>query len=236
MGRDFLKKLYILFLLSLVLLSSSAYGSVKDKADDAIKDYILNEEPKWIGEDIKISYENNSFKDFGDDIDFKVSENYRLTKMTPKILIPLVVYKDGTAVKTINLWTKIEIFKNVVVPSKNIPKNAIISEDDLILKKKDVSLLQPRYFDDIGNVAGKVAKNKIYSGYPVYDWMIKDNPVVSKGDRVLIKVSGDNIFIESYGIALEDGQIGDKIKVRRADSKVQLDAYIINSKEVEVRL
>ncbi|MFA4967725.1 MAG: flagellar basal body P-ring formation chaperone FlgA, partial [Candidatus Margulisiibacteriota bacterium] len=85
-------------------------------------------------------------------------------------------------------------------------------------------------------VAGKVASIMIQKGIVLVDWMVKDDPVVSKGSEVKIVVKSDNILIESQGTAMTDGQLNDIISVRRADSHEQIQAKVISPDTVEVQL
>jgi flagella basal body P-ring formation protein FlgA len=66
--------------------------------------------------------------------------------------------------------------------------------------------------------------------------MIKTTPVIKKGASIKINVIGHNLLLQAEGISLEDGQIGDKIKVRRSDSGKVFQAIVVDSEVVEVKL
>ena len=120
--------------------------------------------------------------------------------------------------------------------ANKINKNSVISADSLSLSKKEVALLPAKYFTSADDVEGKAAKTNISESSIVYDWMIKAVPIVSKGDKIKISVSGNNLLLETDGIALEDGQIGDKINVRRNDSGKNINAIVIDKNSVGVKL
>ncbi|MBI5700665.1 flagellar basal body P-ring formation protein FlgA [Candidatus Saganbacteria bacterium] len=213
--------------------------SINDKIENAIKDYVMSERSDWEDDNIKVSFsgaENMTDKYLNDqNVQVKVSENYNLSKITPRMLIPLI-FKGGGKIENVNLWVRLEVFKEIATAKERIKRNAVIKDDDLSISNKEVALLPMNYYERKNDIIGKVAKINIEKGAVIFEAMVKTKPDVAKGAKVNIKSSSDGIVIDVSGIALEDGRIGDTIKVKRLDSSKSLDAVVNAQGEVEVKL
>lgn len=223
------------------VFSFAAYAdTARDKVVTAIEGYILTERPDWQGEDIRISFKGgeNILRAYEkeQEIEFKVPSSYKLTKITPQMVLPIAVIADGAPKEKFNVWVKVELYKDIVVALKKINKNTLIAAKDVGVAKREVALLPAKYFEDAQEIVGKKAKASIYEGSVVFDWMVKLQPSVTKGQKVKILAESPGLLVEALGIALEDGQIGDTIKVKRVDSKEKIEAEIKSSNEVEVKL
>jgi flagella basal body P-ring formation protein FlgA len=209
-----------------------------EKIVSAVKGFIISKRPEWGREkiDISLKYAQDIIASLSkdDDCSFSVSDAYQITKITPNMILPIVVEKDGERIKTINLLAQIEVYKDVLVAKKYIKKGTIVQKDDLKIEMRDIANFSQNYMDDYDQAVGKITRFSIPEGRIVFDYLIKSLPVVNRGEMVKILVKLPNLIVETYGIALEEGQIGDNIKVRREDSKKSFQALIISSSEVEV--
>lgn len=233
-------KIFLAVSCLLVAVSVSFAETANGKIISAIREYVVTAKPEWKTEDIRISYRGNdsalaSLNELKN-ISCKIPENYRMSKITPRMIIPIVAYEGNVEKAAINLWIKIEIYKDIVIAKDRIKRGSLISSSDIELSKREISLLPQKYFSEIESIVGKISKGTIYQGSVVYEWMIKEMPEVFKGSKIKILAKGDGILVEAEGSALQDGRIGDKIKVRRNNSKNDIEAKIISSKEVEVVL
>lgn len=238
-----INKTKILFIVFVVFILACALSFAKNsldlKLEKAIQKYILSIDPELISEQItiKFSYPQILIDAYhkNDNIDFNVSKEFKISKITSKMLIPVSIVEKAVNFGNVNVWVDLEIYKTIIVAQKNITKGRIISSEDLKITKKEISSLNYNYFDEFNDIVGKVAKNNIKEGSIVYDWMVKISPFISKGKSIKIVSRLQNILIETFGFALEDGQLGETIKVRRNDSKEVLNATIVSSEVVEVK-
>ncbi|OGC14205.1 flagella basal body P-ring formation protein FlgA [candidate division WOR-1 bacterium RIFOXYC2_FULL_37_10] len=230
----------LLFCFFLSIISYGA-GSVDDKIEAAIKTYILSKNPELKKENMEIKFtKTQKLIDLcaqgKDPLDFAVLKDYQLSKMTAHMILPLSVFSGGKEIGSAYLSVDFDVYKNIVVAGRKILKGSLISKEDIEILKKPTLALQKQYFTQVDGLIGKVAKGNIYEGSVVYDWMLKVNPDVAKGQAVKILARVDNLSIETQGVALEDGQIGKSIKVRRNDSKETFLAVILDKGIVEVQL
>jgi flagellar basal body P-ring formation protein FlgA len=57
---------------------------------------------------------------------------------------------------------------------------------------------------------------------------------VCKGDRIVIGAGSANMQVKTNGIALEDGKLGESIRVKNARSNKDLVAQVVSTSEVKV--
>ena len=61
-------------------------------------------------------------------------------------------------------------------------------------------------------------------------------PVLKRGEKVSIVVRKEALFLRIPGEILEDGAVGEKIRVRNLQSKKIIEATVLSRDEVEVRI
>ena len=207
---------------------------------DVIEDYVMTTYPDWIGYDINISlkYADKMIDYLGGlegDVDLRIVGVYRNFKPVGNVIFPIEV-ATATGKKKIFVRAKVEVFKNVVISNRRIKRGEEITAEDLALESRDIAVVPQKYYEDIAQVVETEAKTSIPKNSTIYEWMIKEIPLVHRGDQVAILVIGPNLRVKTMGRALEDGYLGKTIKVRRAESDKTLEGTLISSDEVEVRL
>lgn len=231
--------LVIILFCFLLMSFNLCFASVaSDKAEKVIKQFVLSGHPEWRDENIIINL--NESIDKLDKLDNSASlaipEAFRLTKIPRKILMPLIISTPGQSSRVIEVWVKVEVYKDIITAKYKITKNSLFSSDMFNLIKRDVAMLPATFFTNESDLIGKAAKTNISEGSIIYSWMVKAPAIISKGSNIRISVAAEGLLVEADGIALEDGQIGDKINVRRTDSGKVFSAIVTGSNNVEVKL
>ncbi len=83
-------------------------------------------------------------------------------------------------------------------------------------------------YQNIDSVVGSQLRRTVKSNTLLSDNHIKLRHVIEKGQTVIIRYQSDNFMIETGGIALESGQIGDRIEVENARSGTPLRVTVID--------
>ncbi|OGC06729.1 flagella basal body P-ring formation protein FlgA [candidate division WOR-1 bacterium RIFOXYD2_FULL_36_8] len=239
-----LKNIIILIFLSLFFFTGYCSGDSKDlidsKIESSIKKFVFSKKPEWAKEQISVNFiKTQALMDICDgreNIEITIPEDYKLSKIMTHMIIPFVVSSNKVDLGKEYLQVDIGIFKNIVVAKKKIMKGSIVSAEDIGLENKNVSSLQQNYYASMKDVLTKVAKGNISEGAILYSWMLKLKPVIAKGEKVTILVPVETLLVEAFGIALEDGQTGDIIKVKRDNSKETFNAVVLNNGVVKVSL
>ncbi len=236
--------LVIIWLLSLgnwlLAVPARALDNPEEKIAKIIEDLVIARHPEWVDSDIRVTFKYadeifEGLRKLEGDVDFKVVEVYKEFKPVGNIILPIEVSSDGSTRKVF-IRAKVEVFQKIVVASKYIKREEIIGEDDLTLEERDIAMLPPKYFEDSILVIDTEARTSIPKKSVIFEWMIKEIPLVHRGDEVSILVKGSNLLVKARGTALEDGYLDKKIKVKSKKSDKTVEGTLISSDEVEVTL
>ena len=77
-------------------------------------------------------------------------------------------------------------------------------------------------------------KNNVSVGFALRSRHLEPNWVIVSGDKIDIVQTGNMFNVSVTGIALQNGQEGEKIKVRNISSDKILVARVINEKKVSI--
>jgi flagella basal body P-ring formation protein FlgA len=128
-----------------------------------------------------------------------------------------------------------KLFKNMIVfANKSLLKGHILKKSDLELAiaKKNVGT---GIFNAIEDLVGRKLKQNVSLGFPIRSRHLHLEWVINKGDKINIIQSAGGIDISASGVALENGQKGEKIKVMNLSSEKNLVAWVINEKKVSIK-
>ena len=123
----------------------------------------------------------------------------------------------------------------VVVARRVIEPGEVISEADLALVpgRKERGIQQT--FSSISDIAGQVAKTRIPSGRAITNRAIRRVHAIKRGQNVTVVRYENMIKISMQGRAIQDGALGDKIRVLNIRSNKMVDGRVMGSGLVEVR-
>lgn len=107
----------------------------------------------------------------------------------------------------------------VAVTARPMIRGQRISQNDLIIENRSLEQQRGVAIQDPGSVEGHVMKHSIAAGKVLLLRMISAPKLVERGQRVVLTAASPGLNINMKGIALEDGQLGDRIKVRNPVSK-----------------
>jgi flagella basal body P-ring formation protein FlgA len=240
--RDVLKGLICVFLCSFLCVPALALDDPEAKIAKVIEDYVVAAYPDWAGLEIRVTfkYAKKLFEKLGvleGKVEFKMAEVYRELKPVGNVIFPIEVRAGGDTQK-IFVRARVEVFRKVAVAARRIRRGTVISLDDVSLEERDIAMLPQSYYTDLEGVLLKETKTSVPRNSTIFEWMIKEIPLVRRGDRVMIVVRGPDLLVRTSGLALEDGYEGKRLKVKVAgkDAKDSLEGRLISSNEVEVIL
>jgi flagella basal body P-ring formation protein FlgA len=114
----------------------------------------------------------------------------------------------------------------IVVPARNILRGELITANMLEREQLDRARLRVGYIGSAAEIIGRKASRSLRAHQPVYPRQIIVPPAVASGDHVQIVAQRRTVSISSAGIALEDGHVGDQIRVRNAASERLLNLWV----------
>lgn len=128
----------------------------------------------------------------------------------------------------------ISIYKNVLVAARTLQKGDILTEVDIKLAKHDLAGLAYGYFETKSTGIGLKVKKRALAGDVLTPAMLKKPQVIKRGQKISILAQTGSVEVRMMGEALNNGAIGDRIKVINLKSRQKLDAFVVTSAEVKV--
>jgi flagellar basal body P-ring formation protein FlgA len=142
----------------------------------------------------------------------------------------------GTRSWTLYVPLQINASVNVVTLRSPLQRGAVLSEQDLVVITKPFATLPPQYVSDLNDVLGKELTRNLGADTVLAPQMLKEHPVISKGQEVVILASSPNFEVKMAGTALQNGAPGERINVKNNNSGRTVQAIIVNNNTVRVQL
>ncbi|MCF1426735.1 MAG: flagellar basal body P-ring formation protein FlgA [Shewanella sp.] len=128
---------------------------------------------------------------------------------------------------------RFEILRPVVVADAHIDPGQLLGTDNLRLEWIDEIQLRGSQFENVHDLLGTRAKRRIAKDSAIFAANVC---YVCRGDKVKILARAPGFMVKTYGEALQDGVVGDQIRIKNTHSNKQLDAIITAIAAVEVKM
>ena len=166
------------------------------------------------------------------DITVQTSTSY----FSPKTIVRVSVLVDGQVVKTFGVPVSISVQDYVWVATDNIFRGKTFTSSNIKLEKRDISGVMEyaalKDFDYQHYLSGRNYKN----GEIISKRFVLDIPDVVRNSKVSLVFQSPYIKLEMDGEALENGKIGDYIRVRNSEYKKDYLGKIISDNQVLVKI
>ncbi len=167
-------------------------------------------------------------------LDWEITEKQN-NNFSGNLSITVEFYLDGESQRKIVLSGKLGIIKDVVKAARTINKGEIISSKDIILVTEKGKNNNKNSITSIEDIIGKRAIRRIQADQLICDSMVMVPPAIEKGARIMIKAENDDLIITASGKALEEGGLGDQIRVMNIVSGKEIIATVKRSDLVVVQ-
>ncbi len=146
----------------------------------------------------------------------------------------LVTFFSGKNVEVVRLWGYVEVYHPVVVTKRPISNKSILTEEDMALEIRPLSKLPQDIVLDIKSLIGKQLKTSLKAGTVLRTCYIEDPIIVKNNSLVEIIAKNEKLIVRTKGKALQNGRIGEMIKVQNLSSKKVIVGKVVSASEVEV--
>ena len=109
---------------------------------------------------------------------------------------------------------RVRVFASVLVAAERFSRHEVIADEALRVEKREVTQLTDAYFADPEEVSGKRARRVISPGRILMASDVEEVPLVDRGAGVTVAVVLGRVTVTSKAKALEDGEMGEIIKVQ----------------------
>ncbi len=127
---------------------------------------------------------------------------------------------------------QVKLFDYAVISRMAITKQTIINADMVDIKEVEVSNTSKQYFHDIQEVINKIAKNTIGPNQILSNTHLDLPLAIRKNQEVTILAKTGNIAVKMKGIALDDGKLGQRIRIKNTKSQRVIEAIVLDSNTV----
>ncbi len=203
----------------------------KDKLVSLILNFIKDHGMNLMG-DIKIR--NISIPDYiilGADEDIEIQN--ALNSLRPgHNSINFVIKKNGLRIKSLTGSFFLDVYRPVPCAKRPLNIGEKLTFDKITFVKKNLAYLPRNLWD--GKTGPYRVKVPIGAMQPITMDRIEPLPTIVKGQKVILIFDGKTIFLKTIARAMEDGKIGDIIRVMNLQSKKIVYGEVINRDTVRV--
>jgi len=121
-----------------------------------------------------------------------------------------------------------------IITTRLLKSHEIIKEDDLVSVYNEIYGKPKTVIRDKKNAIGKEAVAILPKGTLLTEHNIRLVPIVKVGSKVCIWYDKNNIIIKLDGVALQDGVIGDTIKVKNLSFSKELEGEVVDSANIKI--
>ncbi len=166
-----------------------------------------------------------------------ISSGYYYVKITPSsssfshLYLNLEVFDSTRVVKKVKATIYTQVYKECAIANRKIERGHLITGEELATKKfliktSSQECLTPK------EVIGAISKTTIYPKKRIKNYMIMPNYPIKKRSKVKIIYQKGAIRIELLGLALDNGNVGDLIRVKNLSSNKVLRCEVLSSSTV----
>ncbi|NOY65313.1 MAG: flagellar basal body P-ring formation protein FlgA [Nitrospirae bacterium] len=143
----------------------------------------------------------------------------------------LFVYKKGMIVK---VRARVEAKDWVLKTARPLMKGATPHRGDLYLSLLDINRIPRGAIKDWQELDGKILKRSLQANSVITTTVLKNKPIIKRGDKVLLIYRGSGLKVTALGLARESGALGDDIAVVNLASKRYIRGVIEDEGVVSV--
>ena len=143
---------------------------------------------------------------------------------------------EGSSPWTIFVPAQVKLFREVVTVLHPLKRGTIISDDDVVLRERDVGLITQGYMTAVELVVGQKLLRPMVTDQVLTLTHLEQAAVVRKGDQVVINARSGTLTVRMPGEALSDGGLSEQVRVKNLNSKRVIKARITGPGQVEVAL
>lgn len=156
------------------------------------------------------------------------------SKLSSTIPLSINVYQGSTIVRTLRLTVEVAVRQRVIVVQRYVARGETIEPGDVI---EEVRLTPPHLTSPpqhLEDVLGQEAHGRLVPGQILEAGDASSKIVITRNKEVTVRARHGMFVIRMLGRALEDGRVGDLIRVQRLSDRVQLMGVVGADGEIAI--
>lgn len=132
------------------------------------------------------------------------------------------------------LQAQVRVFDHYWVVRESIPAGTEITPSLLQKRQGEISALPRGALRQLEDIVGLIASRPLREGHPLLQHQLSRRPLVARRQNVSLVASGQGFRIVREGLAMDEGAMGDLVRVKLQDRQV-ISGQVIGPGEVRVR-
>ncbi len=128
----------------------------------------------------------------------------------------------------VHVPAQVMIYRTIPVAGRTIARGEQINDSHLTNTLVNVSNIRQGYALDREHILGKEARRNIGQGEAFKTSSLDAPTAIKRGETVTLQAKAGGIKVVSSGVALADGRIGQKIRVRNSSSDRIVSGVVLN--------
>jgi flagella basal body P-ring formation protein FlgA len=134
------------------------------------------------------------------------------------------------------LGVRVSSRDHVLVATRPLARDAVLSAADLSLVERDVGTLGQGYLSDAAQLAGMRLRRPVPAGAVLTQSMLAAVPLVARGQQVTLEAGSGGMHIRMAGEALGAAALGQRVRVKNLSSDRVVEGVVRSDQVVEVLL
>jgi flagella basal body P-ring formation protein FlgA len=152
-------------------------------------------------------------------------------------VLPILFYDSlNKLITKSSVNIQVQAITSLFIANRSIPKGTTITEADILIKKLDLYAKPYKVLLNLSSALGKEARWTIAKDTILTQTMITDTPDIRKLSEVALLYKKENLELKIKAIALDNGIIGDTIRVRCLYKNKIFKGEVIDSQHVKVNI
>ena len=133
-------------------------------------------------------------------------------------LVRVEISQGKVMLRALTVTVDTRFYCEVVVVTRTVRRGQQLTQDMVELSERDVTSLKYGYFATFEDLLGLQMSRPIGAGDIVSRNHVKPIPLVHRGDEIVMTVVSKHMQLATFGLALQDGGPGERIRVRNRES------------------
>ncbi len=134
---------------------------------------------------------------------------------------------EGPRRWTVYVPVTIDIYADILVSTRALQRGDIISEQDLDYRRINIASMGHGHVEDFSRVKGMQLKRPLKPGDALRMAHLVKPKLVRKGQTVVVSSHSRFLSVETAGVALDNGHLGQNIKVKNSRSNRVVEAKVV---------
>lgn len=131
---------------------------------------------------------------------------------------------------------RVHVFADAIVAARPLTRGMPLTSEDIARKRVDLASLGSGVLTDSQQAVGKKLRYPVAAGTLLSSGLLESQPLVRRGQTVVVVSGSPGFEVRATGEALADGQSGDRVQVRNRQSRKVLEGQVEASGVVRVPL